>query len=84
MKTLLRISDALERFVVGVGRLAAWSFVLLVVVIMFDVITRRFFAMGSVKLQEMEWYLHALLFLMCLGLGYVHNTHVRIEILGTD
>jgi TRAP-type mannitol/chloroaromatic compound transport system permease small subunit len=81
MKTLLRISDALDRFVVGIGRFAAWSFVLLVVVIMFDVITRRFLSMGSVKLQEMEWYLHALLFLMCLGLGYVHNTHVRIEIL---
>ena len=34
----------------------------------------------STKFQEMEWHLHAALFLLCLGYGYVRNSHVRIEL----
>ncbi len=35
----------------------------------------------STKFQELEWHLHAALFLLCLGFGYVKNSHVRIEII---
>lgn len=35
----------------------------------------------STKFQEMEWHLHAALFLLCLGYGYVRNSHVRIELM---
>ena len=34
----------------------------------------------STKFQELEWHLHAALFLLCLGFGYVRNGHVRIEL----
>lgn len=34
----------------------------------------------STKLQEMEWHLHAALFLLCLGFAYLRNSHVRIEV----
>lgn len=34
----------------------------------------------STKFQELEWHFHAALFLLCLGYGYVKNSHVRIEI----
>ncbi|MEO8346428.1 MAG: TRAP transporter small permease subunit [Betaproteobacteria bacterium] len=81
MQGLLNISDALGRFVVRIGRFTSWSALVLVVVILFDVVSRRFFAVGSAQLQELEWHLHTILFMFCLGLGYVHNTHVRIEIL---
>ena len=47
---------------------------------MFDIITRRFFILGSTKLQEMEWHLHTALFLLVLGYAYIKNSHVRIEI----
>ena len=47
---------------------------------MFDIITRRFFILGSTKLQEMEWHLHTALFLLVLRYAYIKNSHVRIEI----
>jgi TRAP-type mannitol/chloroaromatic compound transport system permease small subunit len=78
---LLKAADALDRLVVGIGRFAAWSALALVAVILVDVVSRRFFAFGSAQLQELEWHLHTVLFMFCLGLGYVHNSHVRIEIL---
>ncbi len=34
----------------------------------------------STKFQELEWHLHAALFLLCLAFGYTKNSHVRIEI----
>ncbi|RIY39892.1 C4-dicarboxylate ABC transporter permease [Neopusillimonas maritima] len=80
MQGMLRLSNALGRFVERVGVIAAWSALVLVAVIIIDVVGRHFFSTGSSKLQELEWHLHTILFMFCLGLGYVHNTHVRIEI----
>ncbi len=60
--------------------LAAWLVVPLVGVTLFDVITRRFFVLGSTKLQEMEWHLHTGLFLLCLAWGYLVDAHVRVDL----
>ncbi len=81
MRTALRFARALERLVTVVGRTFAWLSVPLAAVIVFDVITRRFFVLGSTKLQELEWHLHAALFLMLLGYAYLKDAHVRIDIL---
>jgi len=39
----------------------------------------RFF--DSTLLQEMEWHSHTILFAFVLGYGYIHNTHVRVDLL---
>ena len=80
MLILYRIGNRLGRIVSIVGSLVAWLSLLLISVIVFDVITRRFLVLGSTKLQELEWHLHAVLFLLCIGWGYLRDTHVRIEI----
>lgn len=80
MQRILKVSNALAAFAEKVGYVAAWAALVLVIVIMFDVIGRHFFSVGSSKLQELEWHLHTVLFMFCLGLGYVHDTHVRIDI----
>jgi len=36
--------------------------------------------MGSTRLQELEWHLHTALFSFWIGLGYIRNTHVRIDV----
>lgn len=81
MRLLLKISDVLGGAVVKIGRLAAWVAIALIAVILFDVVSRRFFSMGSSKLQELEWHFHTVLFMFCLGIGYIHDTHVRIDII---
>ncbi len=80
MEHLLKLSDRLRSFASGVGMLAAWSSVILIAVIVFDVVGRHFFSSGSSRLQELEWHLHTVLFMGCLGLGYVCDTHVRIDL----
>jgi TRAP-type mannitol/chloroaromatic compound transport system permease small subunit/uncharacterized RDD family membrane protein YckC len=39
----------------------------------------RFF--DSTLLQEMEWHAHTILFAFVLGYGYIHNSHVRVDLL---
>lgn len=80
MAGLATLAGALNRFIAAVGRLAAYASVALLVVILADVILRRYFVIGSARLQELEWHLHGILFLLCLGYGYVAGAHVRIEI----
>lgn len=80
-KTLLKISFKLEKILVFVGKIGAWLSLPLIGIIIFDIISRRFFVLGSTKLQEMEWHLHAALFLLALGYAYVKNSHVRIEVI---
>jgi len=35
----------------------------------------------STMLQELEWHFHAGLFALVLGYGYIHNSHVRVDLL---
>lgn len=80
MRYLLRIEGVLNSVATWVGRIGAWISVPLMIIIIFDVITRRFLVLGSTKLQEGEWHLHAMLFLLCLGFAYLRHAHVRISL----
>jgi TRAP-type mannitol/chloroaromatic compound transport system permease small subunit len=35
----------------------------------------------STMMQEMEWHLHTALFVLVLGYGYIHNSHVRVDLI---
>lgn len=79
-KTLLKISFKLQNMLESIGKIGAWLSLPLIGIIIFDIISRRFFVLGSTKLQEMEWHLHAALFLLALAYAYLKNSHVRIEV----
>ncbi|MEE8370780.1 MAG: TRAP transporter small permease subunit [Sphingomonadales bacterium] len=79
-KALLRLSDAFEQTAVWFGRLASWAALAMILVILGDVVLRRYFVIGSTQLQELEWHLHGFLFLSCLGFAYARGSHVRIEL----
>ena len=80
MRTLLRIDEFTEKWILRIGQAAAWVSLLLMTVIVFDVITRRFLVLGSTKLQDLEWHFHAILFMFCLGYAYIKDAHVRIDL----
>ncbi len=80
LKILLKLSEFLKNIVSSFGKFGSWLAIPLISIIVFDIITRRFFVLGSTKLQEMEWHLHTSLFLLVLGYAYLKDAHVRIEI----
>jgi TRAP-type mannitol/chloroaromatic compound transport system permease small subunit len=84
LEKLLAASKAIERALYALAMAAGWLFIACTVVIVFDVITRKFGfqlpEMGSTRLQELEWHLHTALFSFWLGIAYIRNAHVRIDI----
>jgi TRAP-type mannitol/chloroaromatic compound transport system permease small subunit len=84
MERLLRISNGIDAVLGRIAMAVGWLFLVAVVVIIFDVLSRKFGyqipGMGSTRLQELEWHLHTALFSFWIGLGYVRNTHVRIDV----
>lgn len=92
-RAMLDASNGLAEFCVRVGVTASLLFAPMMVIILYDVIQRKYLGINpdwtntewykvftSTKLQEMEWHLHAVLFLMCLGYAYIKDAHVRIEL----
>ncbi len=64
-----------------VGRLASWFVLALVFLICYDVMMRYVFQQGSIALQELEWHLFALIFLLGSAYTLKHDGHVRVDIL---
>lgn len=88
MRGLLSFSNGVDAVLGAIARATGWCFILMVIVICFDVISRKFgfqlvlfgIDLGSTRLQEMEWHLQSFLFLTWIGFCYVRNAHVRIDV----
>ncbi len=80
MELLTRVSEGLDLVITKIGKVAAWAGLALILVTIFDVVTRRFLVLGSTKLQELEWHFHVILFALCIGYAYMKDAHVRIDL----
>jgi len=80
MLRILNFCEILEKIIIWSGRSTSWASLILVAVTLFDVISRRFFVLGSTKLQEAEWHLHTVLLMFVIAYGCLKDTHVRIDL----
>ena len=84
MNRMLAASNAIDGVLDRIAMTAGWLFIACTAVIAFDVLSRKFGyqmpGMGSTRLQELEWHMHTALFSFWLGIAYVKNAHVRIDI----
>jgi len=80
MENLARLSRAIHCFSEWSGRAVAWLVLALVLLICYDVMLRYLFESGSVALQELEWHLFALLFLLGAGYTLKQDGHVRVDL----
>lgn len=62
------------------GGVVSWLALLLVVVVVYDVFTRYVLSASSVAVQELEWHIFALLFLLAASYTLKHNRHVRVDV----
>ncbi len=77
---LQRLARLIETFSEWSGRLVSWLVLLMVMIISYDVAMRYLFQHGSVALQELEWHLFALIFLLGAAYTLKHDEHVRVDI----
>jgi TRAP-type mannitol/chloroaromatic compound transport system permease small subunit len=72
---------AIDGFTEWFGRLVAWLTLGTVVVCFAVVVLRYAFSIGSICLQELYVWQHALVFMLGAGYTFLHGGHVRIDIL---
>lgn len=80
MKLLVGIIRAIEWLNHKVGMVAAWLTTALVLIICFDVFNRYLLNKSFVAVQELEWHLFAVIFLLGAAYTLKQDGHVRVDV----
>ncbi len=70
----------IERCTEFSGKLVSWLVLIMVLLVSYDVAMRYIFNQGSVAIQELEWHLFALIFLLGAAYTLKHDEHVRLDL----
>ena len=81
MKILRLISSYLNCCSEYTGKAVSWLVLALVLLVSYDVTMRYLFSSGSIALQEMEWHLFAVIFLVGAAYTFKHDDHVRLDLI---
>jgi TRAP-type mannitol/chloroaromatic compound transport system permease small subunit len=74
------LADRIDRLISGIGRVAAW-FILVVVLLQFALVVARYlFGLGSIWLSETVIYAHAAVFMLAAAWTLRAEGHVRVDI----
>jgi len=78
---LLKIEKGIDRFTDIIGAIASVTMFLMLVNVFYDAIMRYFFRSGSIALQELEWHLFSVVFMLGIAYALKEDGHVRVDIL---
>ncbi|WP_372994626.1 TRAP transporter small permease subunit [Marinobacter sp.] len=76
-----RISEAVDRFISAIGKSASWMWFVVTGVIIYAVVGRYAFGLGSVTLEEIQWHLAGIGWLLGLAYTLVADDHVRVDVI---
>jgi len=83
MKALLTISRMIDGVNERVGRLLLWLVLVVVLVSAANATSRYLLNLASNAWLELQWYLFAAIFLGCAGYTFLHNEHIRIDVISS-
>jgi TRAP-type mannitol/chloroaromatic compound transport system permease small subunit len=81
MNALLAFSRIVDRITERIGQAVCWLLLLAVIVSTGNAIIRKAFNMSSNAYLEAQWYMFAAMFMLGAGYVFLHDQHVRIDVL---
>ncbi len=75
------LSRRIDSLLRAVGSAMSWSWVLLMLVIIGNVLMRYLFDQGRIEFEELQWHLYALGWLFGLSYCFAADDHVRVDLL---
>lgn len=81
MQILERFVNFVDSLSDKIGYLVGWMTTLMVLIVFYDTVMRYAFNKGNVALQELEWHLFAIVFLLGAAYTLKEKGHVRVDIL---
>lgn len=81
MHLLERFVSVIDGLSDKIGSLVGWLTTLMVLVVFYDTVMRYAFNKGNVALQELEWHLFSIVFLIGAAYTLKQKGHVRVDII---
>ena len=76
-----RICKLLDNLVVIVGKITGWLTIILMLIIILQIFLRYGLNSGMTVLEEMQWHLYAVIFLVAMSYAMVADAHIRLDLL---
>lgn len=83
MNALLMFSRGVDRLTERIGRAIGWLLLVAVLISTGNAIVRKSFSMSSNAYLEAQWYLFAAVFMIGAGYVFLHDQHVRIDVVSS-
>jgi TRAP-type mannitol/chloroaromatic compound transport system permease small subunit len=81
MQALLTFSRGVDWMTERIGRSVYWLLLVAVIISTVNAIVRKTFNLSSNAYLEAQWYLFAAIFMLGAGYVFLHDQHVRIDVL---
>ena len=78
-----RITNVMEAFLNVVGAAVGWLWVALVLVIILAIAIRYLIGGNTVWIEETQWHMFAVGYMLGIGYAIVHDSHVRVDVLAS-
>jgi TRAP-type mannitol/chloroaromatic compound transport system permease small subunit len=75
-----RLSDAIDRCIVAVAAVINWIWVILILLIVVNVALRYVIGTNFIAMEEMQWHLYAIGFMLGIGFTLQQDAHVRVDV----
>ena len=83
MKNIMKIAGWIDLINIGVGKISIWMIFAATAISAGNALVRYIFGVGSNAFLEIQWYLFAAVFMLGAGYGFLHNVHVRIDVVAS-
>lgn len=74
------LTQSIDRIISAVGEVFHWIWVLLLAVIILNVVLRYVFSQGMIELEELQWHLYGIGWLVGMSYTFVADGHVRVDV----
>lgn len=81
MGSLLKLSRLIDGMSHAIGKAIIWLVLAATILSAGNAILRKAFNIGSNAFLEIQWYLFGAVFLLGAGVVFMHNAHVRIDVI---
>lgn len=75
------VSRGIENFIEKIGRNVSFVWIILMLLIVANALMRYFFSINFIALEELQWHLYAIGFMIGLSYCLIHDGHVRVDAL---
>ena len=78
---LLTVADSIDTGIKRLSNAIAWTYVLLIIAIISQIVLRRGFHAGLIAIEELQWHLYAIGVMFGMAYTQVLDKHVRVDLL---